>query len=129
MLSTSSSICSRTVFIFASSARMSSRCWSRQLQAHQRDGVIGPQLVQQLLGSARLEPTMGATRSELGQQPMEPTHGLGAQGAELVAAVGQQPQADQVPSARTATTPLLFSAASPIETASSTSVLRPWPWE
>ena len=38
---------------------------------------------------------MGPARSELAQQPMQPAHRLGAQRAQLIAAIAQQPQADQ----------------------------------
>jgi hypothetical protein len=38
---------------------------------------------------------MGPARSELAQQPMQPAHRLRAQRAQLVAAIAQQPQADQ----------------------------------
>jgi hypothetical protein len=100
-----------------------------QLQPHLGDWVIWAQFVQQLLGSVRPQSSMGSARCELGEQPVEATDSLGAQRTELIAAVGQQAQAHQPPSTRMATTPLLFNAASPIETASSTSVLRPCPWE
>ena len=66
-----------------------------QLAAHHIDRINGTQLGQQLLGSRRPKPTMGPARSELAQQTMQPAHRLRAQRAQLVAAIAQQPQADQ----------------------------------
>jgi hypothetical protein len=58
-----------------------------QLQPHRADGVDGAQFDQYRLGLSGGQSAAHPARCELGQQPVQSTHRLGAQRGELLAAV------------------------------------------
>ena len=82
-------------------------------------------MCEQGLGFVRGQLPAQPARGELGEQPVQPADRLGPLGAEFLAPVAQQPQADQVAVRRDGRMPAPSKAASPTDTASSLSVLRP----
>ncbi len=63
-----------------------------ELPAGLADDVAGPDAGQQVTGLPGGQVLVRPARHQVGEQPVQPVHGQGAGGAELVAAVGQQPQ-------------------------------------
>jgi len=66
-----------------------------QLEPDLADLIGWPHPDQDRLGLGRAQLPAHSARGQLGQQPVQPAHRLGAQPPEFLAAIAQQPQADQ----------------------------------
>ena len=103
---------------------ISSEASCRRVCADESRGTDG---VEQGAGLPRGQELLRPAGDELEQQLVQPVERLGAGAAQLVAAVGEQPQRDGGVVDVTCRRPGLRRAATATQWASAGSVLRPWP--